>query len=377
VLKRVTSLVHNTLNRFIETKATPAMTLSKTQEAFITKVRAVGGGELGVALDDEVCSYLIGVIVSDLGLLDKFPEIPQDLPPFFGKQSLNELRLAGLDFRSLFGKVIAMQNDADAYFYCLATLHKARLKYERILQAQPVPTIDQVGPRGLLQYGSLSPSSLVGFLLWRKWIYDIDNRAAQETGYVFEPIIAHAIGGVPASAKKSPVKRGGTGSGRQVDCVRMSDKQAYEIKLRVTIAASGQGRWQQELDFPVDARASGYTPVLVVLDPTPNPKLEELCKAFKAQQGETYVGSDAWKHLEDKAGETMAKFIEKYVRRSLQSLLEEVPNTLPNFLLKMEGNQLVMTIGDEELRICRDPKDQLATEVDQLPIDVDDHIPSP
>ena len=27
---------------------------------------------------------------------------------------------------------------------------------------------------------------------------------------------------------------------------------AYEFKLRVTIAASGQGRWKEELDFPSD-----------------------------------------------------------------------------------------------------------------------------
>ena len=44
-------------------------------------------------------------------------------------------------------------------------------------------------PRGLLQYGGMSPKTLAGFLLWRKWIFDIDNRAGQETGYLFEPII--------------------------------------------------------------------------------------------------------------------------------------------------------------------------------------------
>ena len=34
----------------------------------------------------------------------------------------------------------------------------------------------------------------------------------------------------------------------------------------MTIAASGQGRWKEELDFPADCKASGYVPVLVVLD---------------------------------------------------------------------------------------------------------------
>ena len=129
------------------------------------------------------------------------------------------------------------------------------------------------------QFGKLRSDALAGFLFWRKWFYDIDNRAAQETGYLFEPIIAHAIGGTPAPAKKSPVKRqSDRNKGRQVDCIL--DDRAYEFKIRVTIAASGQGRWQEELDFPTDCRTSGFTPVLVCLDSTPNPKLSALVDAF-------------------------------------------------------------------------------------------------
>ena len=170
----------------------------------------------------------------------------------------------------------------------LAALHKHRLKYQRILQTQAIPTIDEVGPRGLLQYGVVEPKALAPFLLWRKWIYNIDNRAAQETGYLFEPIIANAIGGTPASAKKSPVKRATDNTkGRQVDCIR--DKKAHEIKLRVTMAASGQGRWSEELEFPADCKASGFTPVLVVLDPTPNDKLDELSTRFRDNAGEVHI----------------------------------------------------------------------------------------
>ena len=40
-------------------------------------------------------------------------------------------------------------------------------------------------------------------------------------------------------------------------------KKAHKIKLRGTIAVWGQGRWKEELDFPSDWKASGYTPVLV------------------------------------------------------------------------------------------------------------------
>ena len=353
------------------------MALSKTQEAFITKVRAVGGGELGVALDDATCSYLVAVIAHDLGLQDRLAGIPRAIPAFFTAEPLASLSLPGLQFARLFEALLGLQQDADAYFYCLATLHKARLKYERILQAQAIPTIDQVGPRALLQFGTLSPRALAGFLFWRKWIFDIDNRAGQETGYLFEPIIAHAIGGVSVGSRKSPVKRGGDGTGRQVDCLLERSKEAYEIKLRVTIAASGQGRWGEELDFPKDCEASGYKPVLVVLDPTTNPKLTELVKAFSAVNGgKAYVGPEAWQHLEDQAGETMATFIERYVHDPMQSLLKETPTELPDITLRMTNDTLSVEVGGEILKVARAKKTIPASD-DVLPDDVDDHIPTP
>lgn len=351
--------------------------MSKLQEAQLSKLQSVGNSELGVAVDDEVCAYLIGRIIHDLKLRHKFPNVPRTVPDFFGAQSPGSLRIKGLEFRPLFERLLSITQDADSYFFCLGSLHKARLKYERILQAQPIPTVDQVGPRGLLQFGALSPRSLIAFLFWRKWFFDIDNRAGQETGYLFEPIIAHAIGGIPAPAQKSPIKRKGGTSGRQVDCVRSIDKRAYEIRLRVTIAASGQGRWSEEMQFPEDARSSGYTPVLVVLDPTQNPKLTELSKEFKAQKGEVYVGGDAWAHLEEKAGPTMAKFLEKYVRAPLQSLLKEAPEQLPDLLLQAAESTIIIAIGDEKLTIHRNPKKQLASGLDQLPADADSDIPVP
>lgn len=351
------------------------MALSKSHEAVINKLRAAGGGKLGVRLDDEILSYLVAVISRDLRLDHLFPEVPRDLPEFFDPGPLNRRRLPGLPFSTMFERLVDHNNDADTYFICLATLHRARLKYERILRAQPTPNIDQVGPRGLLQYGSLSPRALAGLLFWRKWIYDIDNRAAQEMGYVFEPIVAHAIGGVPFSAKKSPVKRGGDGAGRQVDCLK--DDTAYEIKLRVTIAASGQGRWREELEFPNDCRASGYKPVLIVFDPTPNPKLEELQQAFLSADGDYYVGDDAWQHLENAAGPTMAAFLEKYVRHPIQALLEEAPslNELPEIRWAMTKDRLEIAIEDETLVIQREAVE--SDEELELPEDVDDHIITP
>ncbi len=328
------------------------MELTQTESATIERARAGGNAGLAAPLDDATCAYLAAVIAHDLGLAKKLPELPARLADFFSASEPEVFRLK-VPFWPLMTRLVDLDRNVVTYFACLAKLYKARLKYSMILKHQPVPTLEQVGPRGLLQHGLMSPRALAAFLLWRKWVYDIDNRAAQETGYLFEPIIAHAVGGVPMSSTASPVRRHDDPSkGRQVDCIRR--KRAYEIKLRVTIAASGQGRWREELDFPIDCRKSGYKPVLIVFDRTPNPKLSELVRAFQAQRGEVYVGDDAWKHLEGEAGKTMARFLERYVREPLDGLIEEAPTTaLPSLGLEMDAKFLRIRVGKEEFVVRR------------------------
>lgn len=349
------------------------MGLTKTQQTIWEKSRLLGAGEQAVRLTDAVCAYLVGRIVLDLGLEKRFPEVPQTLPPFFHPGDLDALVLPDVDAQSLFERLLVLDSNADTYYACVAALHKARLKYENILETQPLPTLEQVGPRGLLQFGKLSAAGLAGFLFWRKWFFDIDNRAGQETGYLFEPVIAYAVGGVPVPAKKSPVKRHRDArKHRQIDC--LLGKRAYEFKIRLTIAASGQGRWREELDYPIDCRKSGFIPVLLVLDRTPNPKLDELSLAFKTQRGEVYVGNDAWKHLESLAGPTMARFLDKYVRDPIKQLLDEATPALPELIAKMEGADISISIGRELLWISRrpgSPDDESA----ELPEDVSDEIP--
>lgn len=351
------------------------MGLTKAQQILVTKVRTAGGSELGSFLDDATCAYLVAVIINDLDVRPHFPELPERLPPFFISGNLAELRLPDTNFLPLLERLLQIQTDADTYFYCLATLHKARLKYERILAAQAISTIDQVGPRGLLQYGALSTTSLAALLFWRKWLFDIDNRAGQETGYVFEPIIAYAIGGVPYSAKRSPIKRNGVGPlGRQVDCI-VGDR-AYEIKIRVTIAASGQGRWSEELTFPDDCQASGFKPVLLVLDPTANVKLDELQQAFVKAGGESYVGQAAWAHLNAIAGATMACFLEIYVHAPLQDLLQQAPQILPDLTLRMHHDRIIIEVGPERVTIQRGNFEELSVSADITPEDVDNEGPT-
>jgi hypothetical protein len=245
------------------------------------------------------------------------------------------------------------------------------MKYEAILRRQPIPTIDQVGPRSLLQYGQMSATTLAALVIWRKWLFDIDNRAAQETGYLFEPIIAHAIGGSPFSAARSPIRRTAAPMrGRQVDCIR--EGRAYEIKIRVTIAASGQGRWREELSFPSDCRSSGYVPILVVLDPTINPKLDELVRAFQVQGGETYVGDAAWQHLENAAGDVMASFLERYVRAPITSTFA-ITSGLPSISFEMNEREFRVSVGGEVVVIPRERA--IDSDDDALPDDMDEELP--
>lgn len=336
----------------------------------------MGAGAQGISLDDPACGFLLSTIASDLGLEGRVAGLPPPPFPFFASVPVEHLRIPGVDVLGSFERLLGLDQNVDTYFACLAALHKARLKYERILQTQPFPTIDQVGPRALLQFGSISPRALLALLIWRKWMFDIDNRAGQETGYLFEPIIANAIGGVPASSRKSPIRRRDKpGEGRQVDCLRGNN--AYEFKLRVTIAASGQGRWREELDFPADCVSSGYVPVLIVLDPTPNRKLTELTKAFVDQRGEVYIGAEAWRHLEALAGETMANFLRRYVHTPLDALLAEVPLELPDLSLSTGGSTLAFRIGEQQFAIERKQADVPPDAEGALPDDVDEQVPGP
>jgi hypothetical protein len=127
--------------------------LTLAQKTLIEKARNVGNSEMAVPLSSEVCAYLCGIVVQDLDLVSHVPEIPQDLPAFFETWPVSSLKLEGIPFEDVAAKVFSLKPDSDTYFSCLATLHKSRLKYEQILQRQAFPTFDQVGPRGLLQFG--------------------------------------------------------------------------------------------------------------------------------------------------------------------------------------------------------------------------------
>jgi hypothetical protein len=114
--------------------------------------------------------------------------------------------------------------------------------------------------------------------------------------------------------------------------------------------------------------------VLVVLDPTSNSKLAELEKRFHENGGKVFIGNAAWKHLDDEAGPTMAKFLENYVRRPINDLLQAVPAEMPEMTLAMAANHFTVRIGSETFSIERRP-DAPIDESEVIPDDVEEQMP--
>jgi hypothetical protein len=328
--------------------------LDKESRQLINKAKVLGNGREGIYLEDHELVRLCCVAAIDLGLDDLVNNIinPEEVSDGYYSVGLEwfERPCTG-DFEQVFDSLRQAERDFPTYLKSLCELHKRRKKFEHILQSQPIPQMVQVVPRSLLEYGLRPEDALASWLVWRKWLYDVDNRSAQETGYVFEPILAAAIGGVSLSARKSPIRRSdGSGKGRQVDC--LDDKRAYEFKMRVTIAASGQGRFGEELSFAQDCATSGYTPVLLVLDPTPSEKLEDLSREYLKHGGEVYVGDDAWQHIRDKAGRTMGTFVERYVEKPIREVSKSHTVLKPIRLVSTD-TLIRVQIDDEEFHIQR------------------------
>ncbi len=343
--------------------------ISTELKSHFAKTRFLGTGSGRICLSEGELAWLLYITSCDLNIAQEDSifagpveaplfydaTIPPELPPEWCELGTNELL-------SEFARMCEKKADARLYFTNLSEILKRRVKYQRILSTQPKPTMDQIGPRSLLEYGGMPTDLLGNWMLWRKWIFDIDNRSGQETGYLFEPVLASCMGGVAVGAKKSPVKRINdqgrkTSRGRQIDCLDAEGRIAYEFKLRVSIAASGQGRFGEELSFPVECKAAGLTPVLIVLDPTPSDRLTELKAAFEAADGDVHI-EDAWDFIESKAGECMSTFIEKYLRPVLlqMTIYDDV---LPKSItLKWEPDSIHISSTEESFKIDRNDEQE-------------------
>jgi len=344
------------------------MPIPKEIKKLFSTARILGNGDSRVSLSENELFCLLTQCCSDLSIPSDASKLPNlsNPPPCenYYRVPLEWWRIEQSDCPTAsklidsLAACIAHESDFGLYFGNLAALHKRRLKYQNILSTQPRPTMNQIGPRSLLEFGGVQSELLAAWLVWRKWIFDIDNRAAQETGYLFEPVLASCLGGEAVGSKNSPVKRINeqgepTKDGRQIDCYDGENQLAYEFKLRVTIAASGQGRFGEELSYPKECQAAGLTPVLVVLDPTPSSRLTELVAKFTEHGGMHYVGTDAWDHMDSKAGATMAVFLERYIRPPLTEMATHEDTGPESIQISWASDEILIRGNAETIRIPR------------------------
>ena len=197
----------------------------KESRQLVNRARLLGTGALSINLTDHELLRICAIVAVDLNKEDLVSNILTDKELPDGYYSLplewfSQPTPKRVNFVETF--LLLKQNIIDfaTYFEKLCELHKRRLKFNLILQHQALPQMEQIVPRCLLEFGLRPSETLASWLVWRKWLYDVDNRSAQETGYPFEPILAAAIGGVPYAARKSPIKRTSDQlKGRQVDCL--------------------------------------------------------------------------------------------------------------------------------------------------------------
>ncbi len=351
---------------------------STSTKALFTKIKILGAGDGRLELSNNQIYALFAYSCHDLGWdlakdLDlAFVDLPTtnyfSTPLGWFEDLDTQDDISGERVLDALQRGISKDEDFGLFIHNLASLHKRRLKYRRILSGQPRPTMDQVGPRSLLEYGVVEARLLSSWMIWRKWIFDIDNRSGQETGYLFEPILASCIGGEPFGSKNSPVKRIGSdgkpaNKGRQIDCYVASERTAYEFKLRVTIAASGQGRFAEELSFPAECKATGLNPILLVLDPTPSHRLTDLSAEFEANGGSVLIGHDAWNHMDDKAGPVMATFINTYIKPPLERMATFDESSLVDISLSWTDEKITIAGSAGEYVVQRDQSEEKSSRI--------------
>lgn len=335
------------------------MAISRQMRAFYKTFSQHGGGNALVEIQPRDVVMLIHIAYKDnfdecpewfssefnhltsVNFYDITPQMIDDLPRLTEDEAIYYLQLCG---------ATNTENVIYLYLKNLSELYRRRFKFYNILRTQPFPETEQIGLRCLLEYGNCDDTLLFSWMKWRKLIYDIDNRSAQETGYLFEPILASCLGGESVSHRYSPVKRiddngNPTNEGRQIDCYIAEAKEAYELKLRVTIAASGQGRFSEEMSFPYEARRAGLKPILIVFDSTPSDLLERLKKKYIDEGGSYAVGDDAWRVLTSRAGNEMGKYILKYIKPPI-SRMEQADNGFPSSVHLAANNEMI-TITDD------------------------------
>lgn len=96
----------------------------------------------------------------------------------------------------------------------------------------------------------------------------------------------------------------------------------------------------------------------MVFDSTENDKLSELKSRFEEYGGESYLGTDAWSHLNDRAGSVMGRFVERYLRRPLEAVIAAEPNreSMPDLQVRMSDGRISISIDDQAPKVINRPR---------------------
>lgn len=154
------------------------MPVPATIKKSFSAARILGNGDDRITLSETELFCLLVQCCRDLGT----PASVSQLPPLASPPPSSDYYRLPLEWfqtaqadcppattlvESLAG-CVAHEADFRLYFENLATLHKRRLKYQRILSTQPKPTMNQIGPRSLLEFGGVDDKLLASWLVWRK-----------------------------------------------------------------------------------------------------------------------------------------------------------------------------------------------------------------
>jgi len=77
-------------------------------------------------------------------------------------------------------------------------------------------------------------------------------------------------------------------------------------------------------------------------------------RAFERENGATYVGDEAWEHLDQAAGDTMSVLLEKHVRHPITEVLASTPTALPDITFKMSDTTFILEVGEESVEYGRE-----------------------
>ncbi len=138
-----------------------------------------------------------------------------------------------------------------------------------------------------------------------------------------------------------------------MDCYIEETKEVYELKMRVTIAASGQGRFKEEMSFPYEAKESGFTPILVVFDETESALLTKLKAQFNKFGGKCYIGQASWDMLYEKAGKEMSLFIQKYIYPPIHAMGKFINSNPQSIQIRNCESEIIISDNNNEYKIKR------------------------